>query len=139
MKSYLAIAFVVSLAVMQVTSQGFNDLQQLLTLKTMGMDLPDSLLNFHLFRGMASPYQRSRTSQPFPSFGSFNSQASNFRQPSTKTVNLEPTTAPDSIPKRSPSTGFSSVFSNLSPMQPTNTNTAYQGINPFLLAMMDFV
>lgn len=24
-------------------------------------------------------------------------------------------------------------------MQPTSTNTAYQGINPFLFAMMDFV
>lgn len=67
MNSYLAIAFVVCLAVMQVTSQGFNDLHRLLAMETMGLDIPDSFINYQLFRGMVPPSQGFRTNTPFTS------------------------------------------------------------------------
>ncbi|XP_061185754.1 uncharacterized protein LOC133193848 [Saccostrea echinata] len=135
MKSCLAIAFVVSLAVMQVTSQGFNDMGRLIAMDKMGLDIPDTLFSYHMLRGFGFPSQLSSASVPMTSVGLPNTQRT-LNMLRGRNVNLGPTT-PSPVSSRAAQVDLSSFLSNLSSNRNTNTDTSFQHrINPLIMAHM---
>lgn len=125
---------------MKLDHIGFNDLHRLLAMETMGLDIPDSFINYQLFRGMVPPSQGFRTNTPFTSTRFSNSQATlNQRPRNTATSSSGSTTQTDTNPTRFNSPDFSAFFPNPTPVRSTNTNNnyMYQRMNPFFLAMME--
>jgi hypothetical protein len=110
---------------------GLNEMQRLLTLDSMGVDIPDSVFNYHMLRGLGFPGQLTRTSNPLTSTGILNTPTILTRSRG-KTIKSEPTTA-SPFPNRRARTDISSLFSNLSPTRNAN-NDIFQGMNPWFMA-----
>lgn len=105
-------------------------MQRLLAMDRMGLDIPDSVLNYHMLRGFGFPGQVTRTSNPLTSTGILNTPMI-LNRSRGKTIKSEPTTSPPR-PNLRARADISSLFSNRSPNRNTH-NDIFQGMNPWFM------